>query len=78
MVDGYPWGIDDTRSPDETRPRPTSALRQDTEADFDMEGPHEPFIPRLDTKAASIQKISTVQAPTYAQIAQTVAIQAQA
>jgi|GEM_PF-4257522 len=67
MVEGYPWEIDDTRSPLHA---PSSTDRQSpppySEADFDMEGPHDAFVPQNDMRAF------------HARIAQTAAIQAQA
>lgn len=80
MEGGYPWEIDDTRSPHDTwsktdrrSPPPHS------EADYDMEELHKPFVPQQEARAAVSKKvISTVQAPTYARIAQAAAIQAQA
>ena len=68
MEGGYPWEIDDTRSHYET---PTTNRRSPpphSEADYDMEEPHAPFIPGLNTQAAGEQKISTVQSPTYKKI----------
>lgn len=79
MEGGYPWHIDDTRSPHDTWPKiDKRSPSPHSEADFDMEGPHAPFVPYVETQAASKKVISTVQTPIYAQIAQTVTIQAQA
>ncbi len=74
----FPWEIDDIRSPGETVPANYKSPSRYSEADFDMEVPHTPFIPQLHIQAAGKQNISNVQMPTLAQIAQTLVIQAQA
>lgn len=66
-VEGYPWEIDDTRSPDGAQSNITrQAPPPHSEADFDMEGPQEPFIPKQDIRAF------------HARIAQAAVIQTQA
>lgn len=85
LTDGFPWGIDDIHtgmnSWDNTRDEGRILGGPSTEADFDMEGPFEPFVPQelepfqLTQVRTAKQKISATGSPIRAKAIRAATVQ---